>query len=336
MNGLRLAGELLRATAESPSVASLRSSVVELLMRHFPQARIAWLSQSGSQWGLGRDHRGAGTCAVDLAATACDRGQIVSQGDWCAAPLTSDRLDSLPGTEQAEALLISPRDLLAEDELSTLVRVLQTCIMVTGRQHRSNLRLEQLQTLLELAITWHRTQDLTELLNNMAKAAARVLHADRASIFLWDRAARELVGHPALGVESQPCASRRSRHRGQVLKHGQSQRWDASDDPNAINVQVGKQLGYLTRSLLAVQLVDKRGKAMGVFEVLNHRDGRFSNEDEVFLSELARHAAAALENTQRIDELMRTVTAWCKPCRPESRWKVTVMPSKRCDKRLVA
>ncbi|MCC6509826.1 MAG: sigma-54-dependent Fis family transcriptional regulator [Pirellulaceae bacterium] len=307
MTSFRLAGELLRATVESTSVGGLRSAVVELLMRHYPHARVAWLSQNGAQWALSGTTAALARVPIDLAAAACDRGQIVSQSEWCAAPLNIDRLDAYASSEPAEALLFSPRDLLSEDELVALTRIVQSCMLVARRQQHWTLRLEQLQTLLELAVSWHRTQDLTELLNNVAKAAARVLHADRASIFLWDRTAKELVGHPALGVEGQPLRIPDDQGiAGQVLKHGAPLRWDSSDDPNAINEQVGKQLGYLTRSLLAVQLVDYRGRAMGVFEVLNHRDGRFSADDELFLIELARHAATALHNTQRIEELVRT------------------------------
>ncbi len=303
----RLASDLFRATVESTTVGALRSAVVELLMRFFPNARIAWLTQQGSQWGLTGTTAALARVPIDLAAAACDRGHTVSQSDWCAAPLSGDRLEHATGQESAEALLMQPRDLLGEEELAVLARILQSCLLVVRRQERSALRTEQLQTLLDLAITWQRTLDLTELLNNMARAAARVLHADRASIFLWDRASHELVGHPALGVEGQPLRIPDDQGiAGQVLKHGAPLRWDASDDPQAINTRVGKQLGYLTRSLLAVQLVDKRGRAMGVFEVLNHRDGQFSTEDESFLLELAQHAAAALENTQRIDELVRT------------------------------
>lgn len=295
-----LTSVILRAAVEARSLAQLRSSCVELLMEHYPQARVAWLNQSGSQWGLAGTTAALARIPIDLAASACDHGQVVRESGWAGAPLAC-------AEDPAEVLLLSPGDLLSDRALAELTSVLQCCLQLVRLQERSSLRIEQLQTLLELAIAWHRSQDLTDLLNNIARAAARVLHADRASIFLWDRANNELVGHPALGVEGQPLRIPDDQGiAGLVLKQGVPQRWDTSDDPQAINQRIGKQLGYITRSLLAVQLVDKRGRAMGVFEVLNHRDGRFSAEDESFLIELAKHAGAALENTQRINELMRT------------------------------
>ncbi|MCC6494219.1 MAG: sigma-54-dependent Fis family transcriptional regulator, partial [Pirellulales bacterium] len=43
---------------------------------------------------------------------------------------------------------------------------------------------------------------------------------------------------------------------------------------------------------------------MGAFEVLNKRGGQFSEEDEQGLTELAAHAAIALQNTQAFEELL--------------------------------
>lgn len=45
---------------------------------------------------------------------------------------------------------------------------------------------------------------------------------------------------------------------------------------------------------------------MGVFEVINHIDGRFDQQDEDELIELARHASAALSNTQTMQRLIQT------------------------------
>jgi Nif-specific regulatory protein len=53
-------------------------------------------------------------------------------------------------------------------------------------------------------------------------------------------------------------------------------------------------------------MLDTRGKPMGVFEVINHVDGRFDSQDERDLLELARHASAALANTQTLQGLIET------------------------------
>lgn len=66
-----------------------------------------------------------------------------------------------------------------------------------------------------------------------------------------------------------------------------------------------EKLGYATRSLVAVPLLYRRNRPLGVFEVLNHRQGKFSVEARTVLL-IARHAAAAVENTQHIAALIKS------------------------------
>ncbi len=299
-NGYRLTLDLLSSLLDASSVASLRTTAVQSIMQNLPQSRVAWLSQHLQSWELSGTTAALAQIPIELAASACDKGTVVRSGPWVAAAIST-------GGEAAEALLISPANALDQADLEILAGMLRLCVMVLGKQITLGQRVEQLQTLLDLTSNWHRSQDSTQLLENMARAAARILRADRASIFLWDRNRSELVGHPALGVEGEPL--RIPDHlgiAGRVLRSGIAERWDQSDDPQAINKRIGEQLGYTTRSLVAVPLTDKRGRTMGVFEVLNHQDGRFTADDERFLCELAKHASAAVENTQRMDELIRT------------------------------
>ncbi len=299
-NEYRLALDLLSSLTDAPTAGAMRTAAVQAIMQRVPQSRVAWLSQHLQSWELSGTTAALAQIPIELASTACDQGTVVRSGLWSAAPISA-------GNEAAEALLVSPANALDDSELGLLAGILRLCMMVLQKQASLGVRVEQLQTLLDLTSNWHRSQDSTQLLENMARAAARILHADRASIFLWDRNRSELVGHPALGVEGEPL--RIPDHlgiAGRVLRTGVAERWDQSDDPQAINKRIGEQLGYTTRSLIAVPLTDRRGRAMGVFEVLNHQDGRFSADDERFLGELAKHASAAVENSQQINELIRT------------------------------
>jgi Nif-specific regulatory protein len=93
---------------------------------------------------------------------------------------------------------------------------------------------------------------------------------------------------------------------GAVLGSQQPRRWDRSDPKDEVDRKVDASSGYRTDSLLAVPLTDPRGKPMGVFEVINHVDGRFDLQDESDLLELAKHASAALSNTQTMQRLIQT------------------------------
>ena len=75
-------------------------------------------------------------------------------------------------------------------------------------------------------------------------------------------------------------------------------------DDDQISRKIDEETGYHTQNLLCVPLISPLGRCLGAFEVLNKREGIFTDEDEQGLVELASHAALALENTQQWQELL--------------------------------
>jgi transcriptional regulator with GAF, ATPase, and Fis domain len=139
----------------------------------------------------------------------------------------------------------------------------------------------------------------------MAEAATRLLQADRASIFLWDRPNHTLVGRPALGLPNGELRIPDDHGAvGQVIQSGAPCRVDAAMNPDAIDRKVDSQLGYHTRTLLCVPLRSRSGELLGAFELINKLSGAFTREDEEALGELATHAAVALENAQDRQQLI--------------------------------
>ena len=130
------------------------------------------------------------------------------------------------------------------------------------------------------------------------------LDADRASIFLWDKKNRLLVGRPALGVDGNELRLPDDAGIvGQVVQSGQTRRVDNLDAAE-IDRTVDKGTGYKTNTILCVPLVSSTGQRMGAFEVLNKHQGQFTAEDERELLDLSACAATALENTQQLEDLL--------------------------------
>ncbi len=207
-------------------------------------------------------------------------------------------------------LVLCCQPVLSQQQIEQVVEHLSLVGMTIDtwqRQQQKARDVVRLNQILNVAADWHSHQDLDRLLQDIAQAATRLLRCDRASIFLWDKAARELVGHPALGMEGKPLRIADDKGlAGAVLKSLQPRRWDRSDPHDEVDRRVDSSSGYRTDSLLAVPLMDTRNKPMGVFEVINHADGRFDAQDETDLIELARHASAALANTQQMQRLVQT------------------------------
>ena len=239
-----------------------------------------------------------------LLASAADQQRPVADGLWWACPI---------GWGEPEVLVLAVRPELPRAEVASreVDGLDQLAVAIgDGLAAWRNLQLRQRQAaqqarMLAVAADWHAQPDLSALLRHIAETAAELLLADRASIFLWDRSNQTLVAHPALGVDGEPLRIPQGAGlAGQVLSGREPRRWDRLQADDEVDRSIDLQLGYQTESLLAVPMLDSNGSALGVFEVLNHRDGYFTELDQTLLVQLAQHAAAAVANTQQRQRLL--------------------------------
>jgi transcriptional regulator with GAF, ATPase, and Fis domain len=240
----------------------------------------------------------------ELLAEVQDREAAHGVGRWLAVPLS-------PHSHQSSVLVAyrSDKTVAASfvEVLDAIAPVIQEAITAVRAREGQAQRIRRLETILEIASQWNQTREFEPLLIQIAEAATRLLRADRASIFLWDRTNRTLIGRPALGVKGGELRVPDDRGVvGQVLQSGQPVRVDTTTQPDTIDHQVDTQLRYRTRTLLGVPLQTRSGERFGVFELLNKLSGAFTQEDEEALIELAAHAGVALENAQDRQRLMAT------------------------------
>jgi transcriptional regulator with GAF, ATPase, and Fis domain len=236
-----------------------------------------------------------------LLADALDREAAVAQGSWVAAPLEPHAASGELGVWMLAGDAAGNRSLA---KLSALALVLGSALEIARAGQVARERIERLQTILGFANKWSQTPEMEPLLVQMAEAAAKMLGADRASIFLWDRPNHTLVGRPALGVKGGELRIPDDAGVvGQVVATGEARRIDQADQ-TPIDRKVDRELGYQTRTLLCVPLRSSNGDMLGAFEVINKLSGNFTTDDESALSELAAHAAIALENTQQFEQLL--------------------------------
>jgi Nif-specific regulatory protein len=258
------------------------------------EARWAIEAQAGKQQPL----------PVNLLAEVLDREAAVSQAPWVAAPLVA--------RESAAGVLVAHLPKTTVDSHNTfdaLAAALAVGLAAARQHERQRRRAQELETILRLAAQWNQTHEMVPLFEQMAEAAAGLLNADRASIFLWDKPNRTLVGRPALGVEGGELRiADDAGVVGQVVRSGSPRRVSMRDQAQQqeIDRQVDERLGYQTRSLVCVPLRTPSGEMLGAFEAINKLDGDFTAEDEALLTELAGHAATALANTQALEDLVAT------------------------------
>ncbi|MBI4425104.1 MAG: GAF domain-containing protein [Elusimicrobia bacterium] len=148
---------------------------------------------------------------------------------------------------------------------------------------------------------------LDNLLSLIAEEVRHILQADRCSVFLVDTAKNELWTKVALGAGEKVLRIPMGHGiAGFVAKTGSAVNIRDAYRDTRFSQDLDKITGYQTKSVLAVPLKDREGKALGVFEILNKTKGSFNEEDEGFLRILATIAASAIENAQLYENLRRS------------------------------
>ncbi|MFH1724893.1 MAG: HD domain-containing phosphohydrolase [Elusimicrobiota bacterium] len=148
---------------------------------------------------------------------------------------------------------------------------------------------------------------IDSLLTIIAEEVRHILNADRCSVFLVDYEKNELWTKVALGVGEKVLRIPMGQGiAGFVAKTGSAVNIRDAYRDTRFTHDFDKITGYQTKTVLAVPLRDRVGKALGVFEVLNKSKGSFNDEDEGFLRILATIAASAIENAQLYGNLRKS------------------------------
>jgi serine/threonine-protein kinase len=159
---------------------------------------------------------------------------------------------------------------------------------------------ERLQLLLDMTRRLMRTTELDDLLRLLAETTVWLTKAELATIYLLDRARRELVSKvtldPEVGEIRLPLGVGIA---GTVAETGVSINIpDAYADPR-FDQAVDRRTGHKTRSLLTIPLTSQDGRVVGVFQVMNKQGGPFGFDDIEILTSLAASAAIAIERTMQ-------------------------------------
>ncbi len=152
--------------------------------------------------------------------------------------------------------------------------------------------------------------DLKELLSLIMVESKSLVAAESSSLMLYDAQTDELYFEVALGPKGDEVKEIRLRLdqgiAGYAAREGISVNVaDASEDKRFLQ-GVDLKTGYQTRSIVAVPM-KRKGKLIGIIEVLNKKDGgSFSDEDVKILEVLAHLAAIAIENARLFEANVRS------------------------------
>jgi Nif-specific regulatory protein len=299
--GDRISAELLRRGATAETAAAFLAQALPFLTQTLAADFAAILRFEAGQWlTLGESGRPR-KLPLSLLADALDRERAATEDTWLAAPLAPR---SVPSEVLALCFSRSNAPTRPPAELTVLSNAVAESLGLARSVEQGRRRVERLEAIVQIAGSWNQSGAMEPLLVQMAEAATRLLRADRASIFLWDKPNHQLVGRPALGLKDNELRIPDSSGVvGHVVHSGEARRIRVSEAAE-IDRQVDRAQNYQTRTLLCVPLHGSDGQMLGAFEVINKLSGEFTSDDEEALVELASHAAVALENTQHFEQLL--------------------------------
>jgi len=146
--------------------------------------------------------------------------------------------------------------------------------------------------------------EIDHLLQKIVAKTSEVMNADRCTLFLIDRKTGGLWSKVAQGANvSEIRVPRGMGIAGHVGLTGETVNIpDAYSDPR-FNPEVDRRSGYRTRTILCMPLRNEKNEIVGVMQVLNKKDGIFTEEDEQLLGALGSQTAITLENSRLFEEV---------------------------------
>ncbi|MBF0432371.1 MAG: HD domain-containing protein [Fibrobacteria bacterium] len=155
----------------------------------------------------------------------------------------------------------------------------------------------KLKKLLNASYEIGKEKELNGILLKLTDVTRSILDADRCSIFLHDKEHKELWTIVAHGVkeiripESAGIA-------GHVATTGESLNIKDAYKDSRFDKDVDKKTGYTTSTMLTFPLRNIDEESIGVFQVINKKNGKpFDNEDIDLLQHLSLYVASNIENT---------------------------------------
>jgi len=159
--------------------------------------------------------------------------------------------------------------------------------------------LERQRRLVRASYALHTTLDLDLLLGKILEAAAEGVEADRGTVFLLSDDGREIWSKVLSGAERLEIRLPLGKGiAGTVAQSGETIRIDDAYEDPRFDPSWDRRSGFRTRQILCAPIRNREGAIVGVFQLLNKKEGAFTTGDEEYLAALSVHAALAVENAR--------------------------------------
>lgn len=168
---------------------------------------------------------------------------------------------------------------------------------ILAKSREAERALKSYQSFLNLSELFDLRITIEELLVKNVTMASKIMEAERASLFLVDKAAGQLWSRVAEGSETREIRIPIDRGiAGWVAQNKTILNIEDAYSDDRFNPEVDKRTGYRTRSILCGPVINLEGELLGVVQIINKNVAQFSEQDEKVFRILSQQIAISLDN----------------------------------------
>jgi len=166
------------------------------------------------------------------------------------------------------------------------------------------IRLHQAEMLLNISKTVAAYETLDDMLKILVDMVKEEIAADRATIFMNDPDTGELYSRVAQGnLQREIRVLNTSGVAGHVFTTGKGAIVHDAYSDERFNRTIDQTTGYRTESILCVPIRTAKGQIIGATQVLNKKQGHFTDEDITLVEAMVMQAAILLQSSQHIERM---------------------------------
>lgn len=150
-----------------------------------------------------------------------------------------------------------------------------------------------------------RVRDLHTLVTLLAAETSRVLGVERSTVFLYSPRSDELWSYVAEGETEEIRFDAGQGIAGSVFRSRRTLVLDDVSRDQRFNRDIDMNTGFVTRNMITAPIINPSGQCIGVFQVINKKDGGFSPGDAEFLEVVATDTAVTIENVRLLESRKR-------------------------------
>lgn len=171
----------------------------------------------------------------------------------------------------------------------------------------AKLQHDELQKIIKASQLVNSNIKIDEVLQNIVKVATDLTKADRGTLYLIDKEKNELWSKIAMGNETKEIRLKMGEGiAGWVAQNRETVNIEDAANDERFKSDFDRTSGYQTKSMLCFPLKNRDDEIVGVIQLLNSKNGKFTEMDEEFLSAISIQCSLALQNAEMLEKLLQS------------------------------